>query len=86
MPKVISTTYARDNFADIINQAAYVGDEFLVQKWGEPMVRIVPANDRKVAKAKKLDPGTAFALSLAKIRARGLPTDLAKNHDKYAWE
>lgn len=82
MPQTISATIARDNFADIINQAMYAGKEYIVVKQGKPAVFITPA--QKVMPRRTS--GTQFLLKLAKYNLRGGPKDLAKNHDKYIWE
>jgi prevent-host-death family protein len=42
MAKVIDTQEVRDHLGDIINQAYYRGDEFLVQRRGKPLVAIIP--------------------------------------------
>lgn len=87
MVKTVSATQARNNFAEILNRVQYVGDEFIIEKQGKPIARITkPKETREKPRKKKLDGGTAFLLALTKIKAKGLPKDLAKNHDKYAWE
>lgn len=82
MPQTISATTARDNFADIINQAMYAGQEYIVVKQGKPAALITPAQKRNVS----VQRGTQFLLKLAKYNLRGGPKNLAKNHDKYTWE
>lgn len=42
-PQKISATAARNNFADIVNQAAYSKQEFLITRHDEVMAKIVPA-------------------------------------------
>lgn len=42
MAKLIDTQMVRDHLGDIINQAHYRGDEFLVQRRGKPVVAIIP--------------------------------------------
>lgn len=46
-PQKISATDARNNFADIVNQAAYSKQEFLITRHDEVMARIVPAEVHK---------------------------------------
>jgi len=82
MLQTISATIARDNFADIINNAVYAGQEYIVAKQGKPAVLITPVQKRGVVGAR----GARFLLKLAKYNLRGAPKDLAKNHDKYTWE
>lgn len=83
MPQIISTTYARDNFAEIFNRAVYAGEEFVVRKNTGMAISVVPV---KTVQGKKKMTGLEFAFELAKIHAKGLPSNLATNHDKYAWE
>lgn len=42
MARVIDTQEVRDHLGDIINQAHYRGDEFLVQRRGKTLVAIIP--------------------------------------------
>lgn len=42
MAKVVDTQTVRDRLGDIINQAHYRGDEFLVQRGGKSLVAIIP--------------------------------------------
>ena len=84
MPQTISTTYARDNFADVFNRTAYAGEEFIVRKSNGVAIKVTPLK-QEVGNKKKMTM-LDFAFELAKIHAKGLPSDLAKNHDKYAWE
>ena len=83
MPQTISTTYARDNFADVFNRTAYAGEEFIVQKNTGVAIKVIPI---KAVKEKKKITMMEFARELANWQVKGLPKDLAKNHDKYAWE
>ncbi len=85
MSQLISATQARNKFAEIVNRVIYKGEEFLVQKRGKTVVKIVPV-DSKSEKNKQTDPGTQFLLKLAKVKAKGLPKDLSQSHDKYAWD
>jgi len=84
MTKVISTTKAREDFAEIINRVCYAGDDFVIEKQGKPVAMITAVSDRliKRTKSRKND----FLLKLMEYKAKGAPKDLAKNHDKYAWE
>lgn len=47
----ISATQVRNEFADIINRVVYNNEEFLVEKQGKPVAKIVKADDTAVAKA-----------------------------------
>ena len=40
MPILISTTEARTRFAEITNKVQYLGEEFIVEKQGKPVVLI----------------------------------------------
>jgi prevent-host-death family protein len=42
MAKVIDTQTVRERLGDIINQAHYRGDEFLVERRGKPLIAIIP--------------------------------------------
>lgn len=42
MAKLIDTQAVRERLGDIINQAHYRGDEFLVQRRGQTLVAIIP--------------------------------------------
>ena len=85
MPQIISATDAKNRFSEIVNRVLYSGEEFIVQKQGKPVIKIIPL-DKREKNEKKIDPGTQFLLKLAKINAKNLPADLGKNHDKYAWD
>lgn len=85
MPQVISATYARDNFAEIYNRVTYAGEEFVVLKKGRPGLKIAPIKAVGKKAEKQKITGLEFAFRLANYHAKGLPADLAKNHDKYAW-
>lgn len=85
MPQIISATDAKNQFSELVNRVVYNGEEFIVQKQGKPAVKISPISDQTSSK-KPLDPGLKFLLKLAKYNAKGLPKDLGKNHDKYAWD
>lgn len=53
-PKEISATDARNNFADIVNEVYYSGQEYLITRHDEPMVKLVRA-DAAVKAADTLD-------------------------------
>ena len=88
MTNVVSATQARENFAEIINRVYYSGEEFVIQKQGKTTAIIRPpkAIKTKNKNPKKKMTGIEFLLKLSKYNAKGLPKDLAQNHDKYAWE
>lgn len=85
MPQIISATQARNQFAEIVDRVAYAGEKFVVQKQGKP-VAVISAVDKPQKRKNRKMTGTEFLLKLAAIKAKGLPADLAKNHDKYAWD
>lgn len=64
MPKTISATDARANFAEIIDRVLYSGDEYIVQKLGKPAAIITSIKTDK--KKRKIKP-EADILSLAGI-------------------
>ncbi len=85
MSQIISATQAKNQFAEIVNRVIYQGEEFIVQKQGKPAILITKATKNENTKSKKFTTND-FLAKLANIKAEGLPADLAKNHDKYAWK
>jgi prevent-host-death family protein len=85
MVHTVSATEARDKFAEIINRVMYAGDEYIVERQGQPAIKITIAPKTKKPKKKKIT-GNEFLQRLAQYKMRGGPRDLAKNHDKYTWE
>lgn len=85
MPQVISATDAKNQFSELVNRVVYNGEEFIVEKQGKPTVLITKVVKKTPKPVKKMS-GTEFLLKLSKYNAKGLPADLAKNHDKYAWD
>ena len=76
----ITATEASRNFSDILNRARYRGESFEVVRGGEILVRIVPAQRKRVTwgefldmwdNRKRLDPEDAvqFEKDIAEIRA-----------------
>ncbi len=51
MTQLISIKYTRDKLAEVINQVAIAGDEFIVTKFGEPKAMIVPIIKAKTQKS-----------------------------------
>jgi len=43
MKNTYSATQAARNFSDILNRIRYRGEEFVIERGGEPVCRIVPA-------------------------------------------
>ena len=87
MVNTVTATEARERLGEIINRVLYTGDEFVIEKKGKPVVLITRPKTKKIKNSKhKKMTSTQFLLELAKFKARGLPKDLAKNHDKYLWE
>jgi prevent-host-death family protein len=46
-PKQISATDARNNFADIVNEVYYSGQEYVITRHDEPMVKLVKVVDSR---------------------------------------
>lgn len=42
MTQTISATNARNNFGDIMNQVIYQDATFVIEKYGEPQIKLVP--------------------------------------------
>lgn len=87
MVHIVTATKAREEFAEIINKVMYAGEKFIVKKQGKTAALITPFYKKKpkVKRGKTKKP-IDFLLSLATYNLKGGPKDLAKNHDKYAWE
>lgn len=85
MPQFISATQAKNKFSEIVNRVIYQGEEFVVQKQGKPVILISKVTKKSVSQSKKFSTND-FLGRLASIKAEGLPQDLAKNHDIYAWD
>ncbi|MBZ5592917.1 MAG: type II toxin-antitoxin system prevent-host-death family antitoxin [Acidobacteriia bacterium] len=47
MESRISATEAARSFSDLLNRVRYRGEQFVVERGGEPMCRIVPAGPAK---------------------------------------
>jgi prevent-host-death family protein len=60
----ISATEAARSFADVVNRVRYRGEEFIVEKAGEPVCRIGPAG-----------PGNCTLADLAQLLARAPRAD-----------
>ena len=43
----ISATQAARSFSDLLNRVRYRGEEFIIERGGEPVCRLVPAGPRK---------------------------------------
>lgn len=41
--KRVAATKLREQFTDILNRAAYSGEHFLVHRYGQDLIRIIPA-------------------------------------------
>ncbi|PIQ73478.1 hypothetical protein COV58_02275 [Candidatus Roizmanbacteria bacterium CG11_big_fil_rev_8_21_14_0_20_36_8] len=44
MTTTISATHVRDRFSDIVNRAVFNNEEFIVEKQGRPVVKIMRVN------------------------------------------
>lgn len=53
MPKTISATAARANFAEIINRVRYIGEEYVVERQGKPVAFIKPIKTIRNKKSKE---------------------------------
>lgn len=84
--QLITATYARDNFAELINQVMYQNRQFIVKKQGKAAARIIPFVKTMPTKITAKIDGNQFLLNLSRYGLKNAPKDLAKNHDKYAWE
>jgi len=85
MPQIISATNAKNHFSEIVNRVLYSGEEFVVQKQGKPVILITKVAKNQAGQTKKFTTND-FLTKLASLNAKDLPPDLAKNHDKYAWD
>lgn len=85
MSQIISATDAKNQFSEIVNRVVYNGEEFIVQKQGKPVILITKVSQNTSKRARKFTTND-FLSKLATIKAQGLPADLGKNHDKYAWD
>ena len=47
MESRITATHAARSLSDILNRVVYRGEEFVVERGGEPICRIIPAGPRK---------------------------------------
>ena len=83
MTTIVSTTKAREEFAEIISKVYYAGDRYIIEKQGKPVAMISAITDEYKSKLKG---GNDFLLGLTKIKLKNGPKDLARNHDKYIWE
>lgn len=54
MTKNISANEARTKFGELMNSVYYNGVDIIVERWGKPMVKIVPVNKNKKGNIKDL--------------------------------
>lgn len=47
MTKSISANEARTKFGELMNSVYYNGNEVIVERWGRPMVKVVPFDKNK---------------------------------------
>jgi hypothetical protein len=47
MTKVYSAAKAREEFADILNMVGFMGIPVVIERYGEPLVKILPADIKK---------------------------------------
>ena len=62
MAKAISATKAARAFSDLLARVRYRGEEFVIEKGGEPMCRVVPVGARNVRST-----AAEFAQALARF-------------------
>jgi|GEM_PF-3869812 len=84
MIQSINATQVRNSFAEIVNRVTYGGEEFIVEKQGNPVVLITQVPKTKT-QINKVSPKT-FLNNLTSYGLGGVPTNLAKDHDKYTWK
>ena len=80
----VTATYARDNFAELINNVVYQKRRFVISKQGKPAAFILPPF-QTVPKTTIKVTGHQFLLNLSHYGLKKAPRDLAQNHDKYTW-
>lgn len=51
MKKVYSAAKAREDFANIINMVAFMGNSVVVERYGKPLVEINPAKKKRAEKS-----------------------------------
>jgi len=59
MQKKISAMNARKNFGQVLNEAAYRGDDFIVERAGKPMVAIVSMEKYEIMRQSREEARTA---------------------------
>ncbi len=57
----ISTVEARDNFSELINQAAYGKERIVLTRRGKALVALIPLADLKALEEETKEPVTAEA-------------------------
>lgn len=58
----ITATQVRNEFADIINRAVYNNEEFIVEKQGKPVVKIVKISESTVTQENPFFQPPVFAM------------------------
>jgi len=83
--KSLSTAAARDNFAEMVNRAAYGGERVLVSRRGKPLAAIVPLVDIEAMEALEDEMDSALIRKrVAEWERDGRPgTSLEKIAKKY---
>jgi len=76
MNTIISSKDARDQFAEILNQVAYAGREFIIKRFDRPVAKIIPVtspnNDEETKRRKQI------VARIMKIRKKLKGIDLTK--------
>ncbi len=85
------TISARDmlrNYKGVAHRVQTTGEPVIVTSQKKPQVAIVNVRDMEVLKEARGRRSTQATLSLVGLipKGSGLPRDLSKNHDKYAWD
>src|SRR5260221_3006713 len=85
------TISARDmlrNYKGVAKRVQKTGEPIIVTSQKKPQVAIVNVEDLEVLEEAKGRRSTQAFLQLVGIvpKGSGLPKDLSRNHDKYAWD
>ena len=80
MESHISATQAARTFSDLLNRVLYRGEEFVIERGGEPVGRLAPVRPRKFTVADMVQllrtapkPDTGYGKDLERIRKAQKP-------------
>lgn len=85
MPKTISATEAARSFADVLTRVSHKGEEFIVERGGEPVCRISPVGPTTRSTAGELALAIA-AVSWPDADYFKTLSDLLRKQDKISME